>query len=108
MENHIITSIYINVKTNEVFTEKEQNMIHSILLHTSAWAANGGVFLNPPQKEDEDPSCIFELDLVFEKAIPIEEGEQIVKVLPIRIRSIFRMAKLEEPVIEIKENIVSA
>lgn len=107
MENHIITSIYINVKTDEVFTEKEQNMIHSMLLHTSAWSVNGGVFLNPPQKEDEDPSCIFELDLVMEKAISNEEGEQIVKVLPIKIRSVFKNAKLEEPIIELKEHIVS-
>ncbi|MGV3466802.1 MAG: hypothetical protein ACO1OT_16120 [Heyndrickxia sp.] len=107
MENHIITSIYINVKTNEVFTEKEQTMLHSMLLHTCAWSANGGVFLNPPQKENEDPSCIFELDLVFEKAISIEDGEQILKFLPIKIRSVFINAKLDEPIVELKEHIVS-
>jgi len=107
VENHIITSIYINVKTNEVFTEKEKSMMHSMLLHTCAWSANGGVFLNPPQQEDEEPSCIFELDLVFEKAISMEDGEQILKMLPIKINSLFRNAKLEEPTVELKEHIVS-
>jgi hypothetical protein len=107
VENHIITSIYINVKSNEAFTERETTIIKSLLVHTSAWAFNEGVFLNPPQTNDENPNCIFEIDLVFTKAIPIDKGEELKMIISKRITSVFRNAKLEEPTVELKEHVVS-